>query len=76
MPTFLHLLKADSGAMARPAIETTSALADARVIVVLLDDSAAPPLPPAVTVRRLRSGDLDYSGLLDLILESDHVIHW
>ena len=76
MASFLHLLKADSGALAGPVIERNRLEPGARVTVVLLDGAAAPALPAGVTVRRLAPGDLDYAALLDLIFESDHVITW
>ena len=76
MARFLHLLKVDSGALAAPVIERNRLEPGARVTVVLLDGAAAPALPAGVTVRRLAPGDLDYSALLDLIFESDHVITW
>jgi hypothetical protein len=76
MATFLHLVKADSASLAASVIETTARASDAEVTVVLLDGAAPPALPSAVRVRRLGANDLDYSGLLDLIFESDHVITW
>jgi hypothetical protein len=76
MARFLHLLKADSVALAVPVIERTRTEPDARVTVVLLDGSAPAPLAAEVEVRRLAPGDLDYSGLLDLIFASDHVVTW
>jgi hypothetical protein len=76
MARFLHLLKGDSAALARPVIEQNSREAEATVTVVLLDGAPSAGLPDAVTVRRLGSGDLDYSSLLDLIFEADHVITW
>jgi hypothetical protein len=76
MARFLHLLKGDSAALARPVIEQNSREAGATVTVVLLDGAAAGRLPEGVTVHRLGSGDLNYSALLDLIFEADHVITW
>jgi hypothetical protein len=76
MATFLHLLKKDSPALAVPVIAGNCREPGARVTVVLLDGPSSPALPPAVQVRRLASDDLDYSGLLDLIFESDHVVSW
>ena len=38
--------------------------------------AVAPALGPDITVRRLAAGDLDYSGLLDLIFDADHVLTW
>jgi hypothetical protein len=76
MAAFLHLIKADSGALAGPVIESNLREPDARITVVLLDGAAAPPLPAGITVRRLAPGDLDYPGLLDLIFAHDHVITW
>jgi hypothetical protein len=75
MASFLHLLKGDSGALAAPVIDATLQ-SGAEVTVVLLDGARPPALPPAVQVRRLGTGDLDYSGLLDLVFASDHVISW
>lgn len=76
MATYLHLLKGDSAAMAATVIEANTRQSGADVTVVLLDKATAPALPPVVRVRRLADGDLDYSKLLDLIFESDHVITW
>lgn len=76
MARFLHLLKGDSAALARPVIEQNSHEAAAAVTVVLLDGAASAGLPDGVIIRRLGSGDLDYSALLDLIFEADHVITW
>ncbi len=76
MARFLHLLKGDSAALARPVIEENSREAEATVTVVLLDGAASASLPDAVIVHRLGAGDLDYSALLDLIFEADHVITW
>ena len=76
MATFLHLLKGDSTALAAHVIATTCREPGAEVTVILLDGAALPALPPAVRVRRLADGDLDHSGLLDLIFASDHVITW
>ena len=76
MAAFLHLLKADSVALAPAVIEANRREPGAQVTVVLLDGTAAPPLPAGVAVRRLAPGDLDYAGLLDLIFAHDHVITW
>jgi hypothetical protein len=76
MPSFLHLLKADSAALAGPIIAENCRQPGAEVTVVLLDGPGLPRVPPTVRVRRLAEGDLDYSSLLDLIFESDHVIAW
>jgi len=76
MAIFLHLLKADSTTLAARVIANTSREPGAQVTVVLLDGATPPALPPAVRVRHLADGDLDYSSLLDLIFESDHVITW
>jgi hypothetical protein len=75
MATALHLLKGSGLAVALPVIERQSADPDVRVTVVLLHGAPAPALPDAVHVERLGAG-LDYSGLLDLIFASDHVIAW
>lgn len=74
MPSFLHLIKGDSAALAGAVIEANLREADVRVTVVLLD--GAPSLPAGVAVRRLGPGDLDYAGLLDLVFAHDHVITW
>jgi hypothetical protein len=76
MPSFLHLIKSDSAEMAASVVEANRREPDARVTVVLLDGTAAPPLPAGVTIRRLADGDLDYAGLLDLIFAHDHVVTW
>jgi hypothetical protein len=76
MPTFLHLLKGDSSPVARSAIEAQRREPGARVSVVLLDGAPPAPFPSDVSVRRLGDGDLDYSGLLDLIFAADHVVTW
>ena len=75
MPSFLHLIKGDSAALAGAVIEANLREADVRVTVVLLDGAVAPSLPAGVAVRRL-PGDLDYAGLLDLVFAHDHVITW
>lgn len=74
MPSFLHLVKADSPALAGAVIERNARERGARVTVVLLD-GARPPAHAGVAVRRL-GADLDYDALLDLIFESDHVVTW
>ncbi len=76
MARFLHLLRGDSAALAAPVIEKNYREPGAEVTVVLLDGATPPPLPPGARVRRLADSDLDYSSLLDLIFESDHVISW
>ena len=76
MPRFLHLLKGDSGAVAGPVIEAQSGEPGADITVVLLEGATPLPLPASVRIRRLGAGDLDYSSLLDLIFDSDHVITW
>ncbi|HEX9747901.1 MAG TPA: hypothetical protein VGB86_05785 [Methylomirabilota bacterium] len=76
MAAFLHLVKADSAALAGAVIESNLREADARVTVVRLDGAAAPSLPAGVAVRRLAPDDLDYAGLLDLVFAHDHVITW
>jgi len=74
MPSFLHLLKADSPALASDVIERNLREPGARVTVVLLD-SARAPASAGAAVKRL-GDDLDYNALLDLIFESDHVVTW
>jgi hypothetical protein len=76
MAAFLHLVKADSAALAGAVIESNLREVAARVTVVLLDGAPAPSLPSGVAVRRLAPGDLDYVGLLDLVFAHDHVITW
>jgi hypothetical protein len=76
MATFLHLVKADSAPLAAPVIEATARESGAEITVILLDRTAPAGLPSTVRVRRMGADDLDYSGLLDLIFESDHVITW
>jgi hypothetical protein len=74
MSSFLHLVKADSPALAGAVIERNAREPGARVTVVLLDGARA-PVPAGAAVRRL-GADLDYGALLDLIFESDHVVTW
>lgn len=76
MATHLHLLKADSLALAAPVIAEVSRRPDQNVTVVVLDDSPAPTLPAAVRLLRLGEAGLDYSCLLDLIFAADHVAAW
>lgn len=76
MATFLHLVKADAAPLAASIIEANARESGGDVTVVLLDGAAPPDVPSTVRVRRLAADDLDYSGLLDLIFESDHVITW
>jgi hypothetical protein len=76
MATFLHLVKADSAPLAASVIAANIRESGATVTVILLDGAAPPAWPPGVRVRRLAADDLDYSGLLDLIYETDHVITW
>ena len=76
MTTHLHLLRADSMPLAAPVIAEVSRRPDQSVTVVVLDDSPAPALPPAVRLRRLGEAGLDYSRLLDLIFAADHVAAW
>jgi hypothetical protein len=76
MAKFLHLLKADAGAIAAPVIERNSREPGVDVTVVLLHGAPRPSLPAGVRVRRFGEDGLDYSSLLDLIFDSDHVITW
>jgi hypothetical protein len=76
MARFLHLLKGDSVPLAASVIEENSRQRDADVVAVMLDDAIAPPLSPAVHLLRLGRDHLDYSALLDLIFQSDHVVSW
>jgi hypothetical protein len=73
MARYLHLVGPDAGALAGPVIAHPEN--GAEVTVVLLDGGAPPALPAGARLLRLGDG-LDYSGLLDLIFESDHVIAW
>ena len=74
MPSFLHLVRGGSPGLAGAVIERNLRQPGARVTVVLLD-GADVPLPPGAAIKRL-GPDLDYSALLDLIFESDHVVTW
>ncbi len=74
MPSFLHLVKADSPPLARTVIEENARQPGARVTVVLLNGAQVSP-PPGAMIKRL-GPDLDYNALLDLIFESDHVVTW
>jgi hypothetical protein len=76
MATFLHLLKGDAGTIAAPVIARNSEEPGVDVTVVLLHGAPHLPLPARVRVRRLGEDGLDYSSLLDLIFDSDHVIAW
>jgi hypothetical protein len=76
MAAFLHLLKRDSPPLARSIIAAHGREAEARVTVVMLDDTDAPDVPAGIAVRRLAAGDLDFNALLDLIFEADHVLTW
>jgi hypothetical protein len=76
MAAFLHLLSGETSAFAASAIEANRREAGSRVTVVLLPGAVAPSLEPDVHIRRLATGDLDYSALLDLIFEHDHVVTW
>ena len=73
MARFLHLVKRDSPPMAAAVVEQNGREPGAEVTVVLLDGTLL--TPAGVTVKRL-GRDLDYSQLLDLIFESDHVVTW
>ena len=72
MPSFLHLVKADSPPLAQTVIEENARQPGARVTVVLLNGAQVSP-PPGAMIKRL-GPDLDYNALLDLIFESDHVV--
>ena len=73
MARYLHLVGADANPLAGPVIAHPED--GAEVTVVLLDGGARPPLPAGARLLRL-GPDLDYSRLLDLIFEADHVVHW
>ena len=73
MARYLHLVGADAGPLAQAVI--ASPAAGDEVTVVLLDGGAPAPLPAGARLLRLGDG-LDYTGLLDLIFEADHVISW
>ncbi len=74
MPSFRHLLNNDSPPLAATVIEQNLRQAGAQVTIVLLGGVAA-SLPAGAEIKRL-GPDLDYSALLDLIFESDHVVTW
>ena len=74
MPSFLHLVKADSPPLAQTVIEENARQPGARVTVVLLNGAQVSP-PTGAAIKRL-GPDLDYNALLDLIFESDHVVTW
>ncbi|HYB40203.1 MAG TPA: hypothetical protein VEL75_00445 [Candidatus Methylomirabilis sp.] len=76
MTRFLHLLKGDSAPLAGAVISANGREPGAEITVVLLDATAPPALASSIRLRRLDGTDLDYSGLLDLIFESDHVVSW
>lgn len=76
MPSVLHLLKRDSPPLAVPVIAAQCREPDTRVTVVLLDAAPEPALPAPARLHRLAPGDLDHSGLLDLIFTSDRVVAW
>lgn len=80
MPRMLHLFTAAAPDTALSVIERQCRESEATVTVVLLPGAHLPPLPAAVTVRRLaaegREGDLTYSGLLDLIFSADSAVSW
>ena len=73
MARYLHLVGVDANPLAEAVIARPEP--GAEVTVVLLDGAKAPALPEGARVLRL-GPDLDYSRLLDLIFEADHVIHW
>ena len=76
MPHYLHLLKADSGPLAAPVMESAGREPESSVTFVLLDDAPPPRLPDGARVMKLGDTPADYSRLLDLIFESDRVIVW
>lgn len=76
MSSFLHIVKGDSPALAAAVIASNFREPGARVTVVLLDGAPEPAVAAGVAVRRLAPGDLDYTGLLDLIFAHDHVVTW
>jgi len=76
MAAFLHLLSGETSPFVASVIDANRREAGSRVTVVLLPGAAVPALDPGVSVRRLATGDLDYSALLDLIFEHDHVVTW
>ncbi len=76
MPRYLHLLKADSPALAGSVIAETGREPGTSVTVVLLDAASPPSLPEGIRVLRLGTGTLDHSSLLDLIFDSDRVVCW
>lgn len=74
MAAVLHLLKAGAGALSLAVIAQQIAAGDT-VTVALLPDTASPPLPAGVTVRRV-TDDLSWDQLVELIFEADQVITW
>jgi hypothetical protein len=74
MARALHLLKGADPALALATIERQLAAGD-HVTVVVLADTAAPPLPAAVAVHRV-PGEWSYERLLDAVFEADHVVAW
>jgi hypothetical protein len=73
MARYLHLVGPHANPLVGPVISHPEP--GAGVTVVLLDGAAPPTLPEGARVLRL-GPDVDYSGLLDLIFEADHVVHW
>ena len=76
MARFLHLVKADSPSLAGSVIDANARESGAHVTVILLHGATPPALPPTVEIHRLAPDDLDYSAVLDLIFQSDHVVAW
>jgi hypothetical protein len=73
MVRYLHLVGAEPNSLTAGVIAHPEAGAD--VTVVLLDGATPPALPAGARLLRLGQ-DVDYSRLLDLIFEADHVIAW
>jgi hypothetical protein len=74
MAAVLHLVKSAQASLALTAIEQQRAAGDV-VSIALLHGAPAPPVLPGVRIVRVPD-DLSYTGLLDLIFSSDHVVTW
>jgi hypothetical protein len=74
MAAVLHLVKSTQADLTLTAIEQQRAAGDV-VSIALLHGAPAPPVPPGVRIVRVPD-DLPYTGLLDLIFSSDHVVTW
>jgi hypothetical protein len=70
----LHLFKGDHATMVAAVIAPQVAAGD-HVTIALLGGVASPPLPAAVTVRRVPD-DLSYEALAKLVFAADAVVSW